>query len=333
MKIRFLSALVMVVLSLSASVSAFAVDLGFIEKQLTTTGVEGWIHGSVPAQGLYVFTYRNPQDFFDYIEMSLVTEDPAISKQLASLGRHDRIRVKGEFLKNPSPQKHIKIHSLELLQPYQNAYPAEGHSYDAKIPEDLVGKNSALFLVHAVAGDGHILVVEYKDVILPVYVKNADLAKGLFRNDLVELRFEVRDEPEQPIHLALDEKNPQAVKVVESIRSLHEKTGTLEGALILFPKSPEILFNVFAVQQELAGGLKRQFTLVNFDSPEVFEKIRQKLQGTWDRHAGAYVNGRNKLVSTKIRVKATGTFNEVSASQANPQIFLSSPDSVVLIEN
>jgi hypothetical protein len=249
-------------------------------------------------------------------------------KQLASLTRHDKIRVRGEFLKNPSPQKHIKIHSIEMMQYYKNDYPVDGHSYDAKIPEDLTGKESALFLVHAIGGDGHILVVEYKDVVLPVYVKNAELTKGLFRNDLVELRFHVREEPEQPVHLALDEKNPQAIKVVESIRSLHGKPGTLEGALILFPKSPEILFNVFAVEQNLPGGLKRQFTLVNFSSPENFEKIRQKLQSEWDRHPGAYINGRNKLVSTQIRVRATGTFNEVSDSQANPQILVPTADAI-----
>ncbi len=325
MKKRILSALAAIILSAS---SAFAVDLGLVEKQLTTEGVVGWIHGSASAQELYVFTYRNPQDFFDYVEMSLVSDDPAIARRLAGFNRHDKVRVKGKFLKNPSPQKHIEISSIELIEAYKNPYPAEDHSYDAKVPDDLVGKSSALFLVHAIAGDGHILVVEYKDVILPVYVKNEALTQGLFRNDVVELQFKIRVEPEQPVHLALLEKNPQPVKVVESIRELHGKTGTIEGALILFPKSPEILFNVFAVEQKLPGGLKRQFTLVNFDSPEVFEKIRQKLQTAWDQHATAYVNGRNKLISTAIRVKATGTFNEVSDSQANPQILLDSAEAI-----
>jgi hypothetical protein len=314
------------------SFSALGVDVSLVERQLTTTGVEGWIHGSVPGQGLYVFTYRNPEDFFDYIEMSLVSEDDAITQQLAKLTRHDKVRIQGEFLKNPSPQKHIQVRSVEVIQSYENPYPSEGHSYDAAIPQDLLGKSSATFLVHAVAGDGHIVVVEYKDQVLPIYVKNAELTKDLFRNDLVELRFRIRGEPEQPVHLALNENDPQAVRVVESIRTLHGRTGTVEGALILFPQSPEIIFNVFAVQQELEGGLKRQFTLVNFDSPETFQAVRNKLQAAWDRHPGAYVDGRNKFVSTKIRVRATGMFNEVSESQANPQILLDSADSIELIE-
>lgn len=324
MRLKLLS----VAAALLLSFSALGVDLGLVEKQLTTTGVEGWIHGSVPGQNLYVFTYRNPKDFFDYVEMSLVWDDASMLKKLATFGRHDKVLIKGEFLKNPSPQKHIKVKSIDLVQAFQNPYPMEGHSYEAKIPDDLKGKSSAHFLVHAIAGDGHIVVVEYKDAVLPIFVKNAELTKGLFRNDVVELRFSVREDPEQPVHLALNEKDPQAVKVVDSIRSWHGKKGTLEGALILFPKSPEIMFNVFAVEQPLEDGLKRQFTLVNFESPEAFEKIRQKLQGAWDEHPGAYINGRNKLVSTKIRVKATGTFNEVSESQANPQILLDSADSI-----
>jgi hypothetical protein len=327
MRLRIFSALA----ALLVSFSALGVDMTLIEKQLTTTGVEGWIHGGFAAPGYYVFTYRNPEDFFDYVEMSLITEDAAITRQLDDLDklkRHDKIRVKGEFLKNPSPQKHIKAHSIEVIQTYQNPYPMEDHIYSASVPADLAGKSSAPFLVHAVAGDGHILVVEYNDVVLPVYVKNAKLAQGLFRGDVVELKFKVREEPDQPLHLSLEEKDPEPLKVIESIRSIHGKKGTLEGALILFPKSPEILFNVFAVQQLLPGGLNRQFTLVNFDSPEEFAKIRNKLQNTWDQHPGEYTNGRNKLVSKVIRVKATGTFNEVSENQANPQILLDSADSI-----
>ncbi len=106
----------------------------------------------------------------------------------------------------------------------------------------------------------------------------------------------------------------------------------IEGALILFPKSPEIIFNIFAVQQELPDGLKRQYTLVNMEDPEAFAKIRAKLQAAWDKYGKEYVNGRNKFVSQRIRVKATGTFNQVSANQANPQVFLKNADAIEIIE-
>jgi len=122
------------------------------------------------------------------------------------------------------------------------------------------------------------------------------------------------------------------IQVLEPMQAQHGKSVTVEGALILFPKSPEIIFNVFAVQQLLRDGLNRQFTLVNFDDPDLFQKIREKLQKAWDQFPKDFVNGRNKLVSTKVRVKASGTVNVIDPNQANPQILLKSLDSVV-IEN
>lgn len=323
---KILFSCLIVILGLAQA--AMAVDVSEIEKKLNGDGVDGWIHGSVEGQMLYVFTYRNPEDFFDNIQMSLVPSTDAIEKQLVSLGRHDKVRVRGKFMKNPSPQKHIKVTALEVLKPYASAYEAKPYEYEAKIPAELQSRTSAKFLVHAIAGDGHILVVEYKDAIVPIFVRNRSLAEKLFRGDVVELKFSLQDEPTSPSHLVLDERAENPVRVVEAIQSIHGKTGTIEGALILFPKSPEIVFNVFAVQQRLDDGLSRQFTLVNFENPEAFKKIREKLQAAWDRYAKDYVNGRNKLVSTRVRVRATGIMNEVSPSQANPQILLKSADSI-----
>ncbi len=314
------------------STNAFAVDLKEIEKELTTSGVEGWIHGSVESQGLYVFTYRNPTNFFDYIEMSLVSYSPTMMKELASYNRQDKVRVKGAFLSNPSPQKHIMVSSIEMITKYQSPYPTDPYQHQAKIPDELLNQTQGTFLIHAVAGDGHILVVEYKDSILPIFVQNAALAKDLFRGDLVQLKFKIQTDPTHPTHLNLNEKDPQPVQILESIQAKNGKPASVEGALIMFPKSPEIMFNVFAVQEQLPAGLTRQYTLVNFDSADLFQQIRDALQKAWDQYPG-YVNGRNKLVSTHVRVKVTGVFNEVDPSQANPQILLNSLDSIQIISN
>jgi hypothetical protein len=100
----------------------------------------------------------------------------------------------------------------------------------------------------------------------------------------------------------------------------------------MFPKSPQVIFNVFAVLQELPGGMQRQYTLVNFDSPEKFTAIRTKLQDAWDAGGpDAAKSGRNKLISTKVRVRVTGTFNEIDPNQANAQIVLDSADSVQIV--
>ena len=311
---------------------SFAVDLTQIENGLKSTGIVGFVHGSVESQGLFVFTYRNPNDFFDSVQMSLVAHDAAIEKTLAQLGRHDKVRIKGAFLKNPSPQKHINLTSLEVVQPYKPGYEMGRYPHTAKIPEELKGKGHAKFLVHAMAGEGHILVLEFKDSLVPVFARNVNFVKDLYRNDLIELSYLDQDFPEAPTHLKLNESIPQPIKVLESIKAIHGKPGSIEGALVLFPKSPDIIFNVFAVEQLLPAGLRRQFTLINFENPEVFKKMREKLQAAWNRHPRAYFNGRNKLISTAIKVRASGIFNEVDASQANPQVLIQKLDDLQILE-
>ncbi len=311
---------------------AHAIDFKEIEQKLATTGAEGEVHGSAVGQGLFVFTYRNPTDFFDYVEMSLVSYEPAVTTQLGTLNRHDRIRVKGSFLKNPSPQKHIKVTSLDVIKKYSTAYPSSSYSYEARLPDELLNQDSADFIVHAVHSDGHVLVVEYKDAVLPIFVQNGALTEKLYRGDIVKLSIGIQTDPDRPMHLKLNETAPQPVQVLEAIKDKHGKKGSIEGALVLFPKSPIVKFNIFAVLEELQSGLKRQYTLVNFEDPALFTKIREALQKAWDRHPTAYVNGRNKLISTRVRVKATGIFNEVDPNQANPQILLNSLDSIEILE-
>lgn len=312
--------------------SAQAVDLPSVERQLVTTGVEGWIHGSASAQGLFVFTYRTPGDFFDNIQMSLVALSPDLVRSLSTFHRNDKVRVKGSFLPNPSPQKHVLLSAIELLAPAPALDPVPPYEHEAKIPDDLAGLREATFLVHAVGGGGQILVVEYKDAVLPVYVQNTQLTRSLWRGDLVRLAFGIQSTPGRPTHLNLDESAAQPVQVIEAVRTRHGRPASIEGELVLFPKSPEILFNVFAVRELLVAGLNRQYTLVNFTDPVLFRAIREKLQAAWDRHPGAYVNGRNKLVSTRIRVRASGVFNEQDPGQANPQVLLDSIESVEILE-
>jgi hypothetical protein len=309
------------------ALNAKAVDLDKVEKLLTTTGVVGYVHGAVADRSLYVFTYRNPNDFFDSIQMSLISSTPEMDHALEALTRNDQVLIKGKFLKNPSPQKHILVAALEMVKKYQNPYSPDPYHHEANLPKELIPLKSATFLVHAVAGEGHVLVVEFKDEIVPIFVmdpKNALIAKGLYRNDIVKLDFVSKEVPDQPTHLYLDSKSAKPIEVVESIVALHGKPASIEGQLVMFPKSPEIKFNVFAVEQKLQAGLSRQYTIVNFDDGDLFKQVRELLQKNWDQHPNAFKNARNKLVNSAVKVKITGTFNEVDQTQANPQILVKS---------
>jgi hypothetical protein len=314
------------------SVVAQAVDLGQIEKDLNGSGVEGWIHGAVQQSGLYVFTYRNPEDFFDYIEMSLVSFDSSMIQKFSTFNRHDKVRIQGSFLSNPSPQKHILVKSIEMITPYQSTYPKDPYGYETKLPDDLFNKTHGHFLVHAVIEGGQVLVLEYKDAIIPIFVKDTSVTKTLYRGDIVDLYFKFQQTPSRPTHLIIDETASEPLRLISSIKDVNGKSDTIMGALIMFPKSPEIKFNVFAVQQKIEDGLSRQFTLVNFDSPEMFKEIRSALQKAWDRHPMGYINGRNKLVSQKITVRATGILNEIDPNQANPQVLLKDLSSIEIFE-
>jgi hypothetical protein len=216
-----------------------------------------------------------------------------------------------------------------VVKKHESTPDVPSYDYAANIPEDLRGKDNELFLVHAVHAGGKILVVEHKDVVLPVYVQRPELTAKLARNDVVRLWIEIRSEPDKPVHLQLRDVE-QPVEVVESVMQMHGKPALVEGPLVLFPQSPQVRFNVFAVLQKLPGGLQRQFTLANFENQETFDQIREKLQKAWDSAPEA-VSGRNKLISKKIRVRARGKFNEVDANQANVQILVEGAGDVEIL--
>lgn len=301
------------------------------ERELTGAGAEGEIHGAYPELNMYVFTYRNPKDFFEFIEVSMISPNEQLSAALAGLRRHDRVRIKGELMDNRSPQLHVELSSLEVVKKHEPKPEVPAYDHEARIPDDLHGKDNELFLVHAVHAEGKVLVVEHKDVVLPVYVRRPELSAKLARNDVVRLWFDIRSEPAKPVHLQLrDVERP--IEVVESVMALHGQPALIEGPLVMFPQSPQVRFNVFAVLQELSGGLQRQYTLANFEKQEIFEQIRDKLQKAWDSAPDAAVSGRNKLINTKVRVRARGKFNEVDPNQANVQIVLEGPEAVEVVQ-
>lgn len=293
--------------------------------------VEGEIHGAFQDLELYVFTYRNPKNFFEFVEASLVAPTAELAAELAALRRHDRVRIQGGMMDNRSNQLHVELSALEVVSKYEASPPIPSYEYQTSIPDDLRDKDSELFLVHAVNAGGSVLVVEHEDVVLPVYVSRPELTRDLARNDVVRLFYEIRSQPDRPVHLQLQDIE-QPVEVVESVAALHGQPASIEGPLVMFPRSPQVRFNVFAVLQELPGNTQRQYTLVNFDSPEVFETIRTKLQDAWDAAGSdSAVSGRNKLISTKVRVRATGTFNQIDPNQANAQIVLTGPEAIEVL--
>ena len=112
----------------------------------------------------------------------------------------------------------------------------------------------------------------------------------------------------------------EPVKVLENIEDGHGSKIILEGPLVMFPKSPQIVFNVFALREEAGDGVTRNFTIINFADFDLFFAIRDKLQKVWDDNVATSEYDRNKYINRKIWLKVTGSKNVVAADQANPQI-------------
>ena len=77
------------------------------------------------------------------------------------------------------------------------------------------------------------------------------------------------------------------------------------GPLVLYVKSPEIMFNVFALQHDLGDDLAWTYTLVSMDK-KVFEEIRAKAQAVWDANQSSIIRGRGFYVNPKIIACAKG---------------------------
>ncbi len=311
------------------------INMQELELKLKTTGLSGEIHGSSADAHLFVITYRNPDNFFDNVQLPLTSESTEILNSLPTLKRHQFYLVKGNFVENRSPIKHINITSLELVKDYASTLDHMPYLYKGNI-EDLKAKKEFIGRVHAVGMDGKMLVTEYIDRIVPIYVVEPStqaLVKQLYRGDLVRLHYAVRTEPEAPVHLSLVRAatlpaGTTPVELIESLVKSHGSPITKTGNLIMFPKSPQINTNIYALLVEDAEGTTIQYTITNLEDPILFKQVREKLEKVWMDNAAVAENNRNKLVNRKLVVTAKGISNMVDAGQANPQIIIHSLDDV-----
>ena len=326
--------LTMAFMALSVSVSAplFAdddpmnpgIDFPKFEAALKSDGVTGWVHGRLGPLAVFVFREK---DFFHYAIFPMVSHIPAVKTALEGVKRHDKIQIKGEILDNGAPQKHIYVTELNVLERWDGGggESVPPYEYSAKIPEELMGRSEFIGKVHFAAQDGSMIVTEYKDVVIPV-VGIPGRADNLYRGDKIKLRYKIQEHPRRPSHLVLDADAAQPVEVLARLKDLHGKQECREGSLVKFPKSPEVSFDVFALQITDGDFYTLDYTLVNFDNADLFKAIREKAAKAWNEHPETVVNGRNKLHNPNLKVKACGTLNVVAPSQANPQILIPSID-------
>lgn len=298
-------------------------------------GVTIEVHGSDPQNGLVVIGYR-PDNFFESIIISMVADylSPnykSVQAQLLTLKRHDIIRVKGETSTAVvSYQNHFMVNEITVLEKFTSPYDTgETYQHGTDLAQVLKGKNSLIVKVHASLLGGKVFVVEYGDANIPVVVANEALTKDLYRGDKIEIQFDVKTSPHIPMHLALH-SDAKAVRMISRIADEHNKPISRCGELVLFPKSPQVKFNVFALKYDIGDGLFRLYTLINFEDMVLFQAIRDKAQAVWDGNMKTSVLGRNYYINAKIKICASGTGNMIVPTQANPQILIDKIDDIKL---
>jgi hypothetical protein len=300
-------------------------DITSLSQELTSTGLVGRIHGAANDTQMFVMAVREPDNFFSHREFSLIPQDKAIQDTLNQLNRHDLVCVRGDLITNPSPQKHIALNSIKIIEPW--AQPEVAPYQRTGIPEELKKQTSLIGKVHAIGEDGKILVVGYKDAVLPIYVSATEYTQDLYRGDIIKLAYQIQQYPQKPVHLQLDTTVQQPIKVIDAIAAWNGQSKTLTGNLVKFPQSPQLKFDVYAMEVDTRG-IKRYFTLINFENMAEFEKIRQKLAKIWDDNEATVISGRNMLINPQVTIEATGLANIISPEQANPQILLDSAEQI-----
>ncbi|MEM8828831.1 MAG: hypothetical protein AAGE96_05670 [Cyanobacteria bacterium P01_G01_bin.19] len=301
-----------------------------LSQELSSTGLIGRIHGAAPESQMYIMSVREPNNFFNHLEFSLLPQDSKAIDTLKQLNRHDAVCVRGELIANPSPQPHIKLSSIEILEPWQKPQGFEPYQRQENLPDEIKEQTSLIGKVHAIGDEGKVLVVGYKDTVIPVFVTANEYTQGLYRGDIVELSYQIQQYPNRPVHLQLDLDVEQPVKVLDAIASWNSQPKTLTGKLVKFPQSPQLKFDVYAMEVDTQS-IKRYFTLINFEDMTEFERIRQKLAKIWDDNSEGGIADRNKLINPQVTIQAEGIANIISTEQANPQILLNSAEDVYVL--
>lgn len=309
-------------------------ELSQLSQELEGNGLIGRIHGASAAAKMVVLSVREPGNFFAHREFSLIGEDETVQTSLDQLHRHDQVCVQGSIMANPSPQLHVKVSTLDVQEPWTGLDEHPDYEYEDGVPEELMDQSNVVTKVHAIGEGGKILVVEYKDRVLPIFVPTPEMTEvtqSLYRGDIVRLAYQVQLHPNSPMHLQLDPTVAEPIEMLDAIAPQHGEAKTLSGQLVQFPKSPQLRFDVYAINVETEG-VYRTFTLLNFNDMEAFEGIRTKLADIWENQKDTAVRGRNYLINPEITIEANGLVNVISTEQANPQILLDNADSLTQVQ-
>jgi hypothetical protein len=334
-------------------------------KTFQTQGLKGRIHAAIPSQNLYLFTYRNPQNFFDSIYCSVLAQSSEAKSGLTKLHRNDGVILKGSQILFNNKLPHLLVESVEpydfytpssnplLLPLHATDKPVENSAIKNHLTSPQIKSQQGYFLVHAVLEGGQIVVLESSNreiLMLPIKSSSPLLkyTRSLWRGDAILISsYETLPFPPRPHHLKItgNPKHPEkAIQVIDRVQNKHQQKITVEGRLILFPKSPLINRDVWAIESLETQRLKTQsvidttspqfppryYTLVNFETQGLQIRIDEKLKTLWQNAPGHVEDLRHKYGKPNLIIKVSGRFNIVDPNQANAQLVISELNEISL---
>jgi hypothetical protein len=296
---------------------------GVAKALAAPAGLAGTIHGFPTADHgtTAVMSVRADNDFFNARQINLISQNESVSELLNTLKRNDGACIRGTIVPLGTEQIHVNVSEIAVLDLQNDPYPdLPPYEYRGPTAESLPPGGKLVARMHASAPG--MLLVEVVDRVMPLVVRNpASIPADLYRFDTVEFSYDKAQSPGSPVHLVLNESLNPPIKITDSIRAQNGKQTRVVGYLALFPRSPLISRDTYAINVD-QNGIQTSYTLVNFDNPEIFEKLQRALEQAWKSDTSKISRGRNYFLNGRVSVAIKGKLNMVSPSQANPQIIV-----------
>ena len=305
---------------------------GYMNRQLKHQGLTGYIHAANTATKTVVLTVNEPGG--KSRNVALIAETPALWNQLNTLQRYDLVRVKGERVYRLYPQAHVVINRLTVLKRWQpdvaKGLPALHADPNLANPfMALIDQPTLTGTIHAVAGQGHVLLLDYKGAVYPLVAPDNTQTQHLWRGDRVTLRLSMMVTPNSPLHLMLEPATPgdtkRPVDVLEAIKTLHNQPTEAKGYLVLYPKSPAMAKDSWALAHTLPEGGVRYYLLESAWGKQGQMSLDRYLAHLWQSDPHAAEAGRQKWLKPQLLLQAKGLVWVEQPNQFQPRLRVNGP--------
>ncbi len=292
----------------------------YVEEKLSNGGTISYVHAAVIKENLIVISVKNPDPkvMFDTLEFPVTGFADEAAATVKNLQRHDKVCITGRLSRtHGKPISHLFINAIKVLK--RSAVDARSYEYEKAVLEDLKTKHQIIAKVHISLSEGKVFVIEFRDRVIPIPVVNNNLTKDLYRGDKILLKYKIREHPNTPIHIAIDEEATEPLRVLASLKDQNGKNFRLQGPLVLYPKNSQTSQDVYAVQVTDADDIKYDYFILS-ENAQVFEEINLRAAKIWNLKKSDVKQGRNRLLLPTVEVRVEGRVQVVSRKQGNPQV-------------